>query len=118
MSETIDLLSQLVAIDSVNPDLVPGAAGEGKLARFVAGWLEEAGLDVTLQEVAPGRPNVVGIVRGTGGGRSLMLNAHMDVVSTAGMAGGWGPRVEGNRLFGRGAFDMKGSLAARHGRRR
>lgn len=112
MTETIDLLSQLVAIDSVNPDLVPGAAGEAKLARFVADWLENAGLDVTMQEAAPGRPNVIGLVRGAGGGRSLMLNAHMDVVSTAGMPDGWGPRVEGNRLYGRGAYDMKGSLAA------
>jgi acetylornithine deacetylase len=112
MPELVDLLSQLVAIDSVNPDLAPGAVGEGELARFVADWLRNAGLAVTLQEAAPGRPNVIGIVRGTGGGRSLMLNAHLDTVSTAGMPEGWGPRVEGNRLSGRGAYDMKGSLAA------
>src|SRR6476469_1899020 len=112
MSEMIDLLSQLVAIDSVNPDLVPGAAGEGEIAGFVAEWLERAGLEIHVQEAGPGRPNVIGIVRGTGGGRSLMLNAHMDVVSTAGMTNGWGPRVEGSRLYGRGSWDMKGSLAA------
>ncbi len=112
MTEMIDLLSQLVAIDSVNPDLVPGAAGEGEIAGFVAEWLERAGLEIHVQEAGLGRPNVIGIVRGTGGGRSLMLNAHMDVVSTAGMSGGWGPRVEGARLYGRGSWDMKGSLAA------
>lgn len=112
MSELVDLLSQLVSIDSVNPDLVPGAAGEGEIAAFVAEWLTRAGLHVELQAAGPGRPNVIGVVRGTGGGRSLMLNAHMDVVGTAVMTGGWGPRVEGSRLYGRGAFDMKGSLAA------
>src|SRR5215213_4720117 len=112
MSDVSDLLSQLVAIDSVNPDLVPGGAGEGELARFVAGWLERAGLEVILQETAPGRPNVIAAVKGTGGGRALMLNAHMDTVGYAGMERPLDPYVEGNRLYGRGAFDMKGSLAA------
>ncbi|HET7093111.1 MAG TPA: M20/M25/M40 family metallo-hydrolase [Thermomicrobiales bacterium] len=107
-----DLLSRLVAIDSTNPDLVPGAPGEGEIARFVAQWLERAGLDVTIEEAAPGRPNVVGVVRGSGGGRSLMLNAHTDTVGAGGMEQPWTPRIDGDRLFGRGAFDMKGSLAA------
>lgn len=112
MSDVTDLLSQLVAIDSVNPDLVPGGAGEGELARFVASWLERAGLEVVLQETAPGRPNVIAAVKGTGGGRALMLNAHMDTVGYAGMERPLEPYVDGNRLYGRGAFDMKGSLAA------
>lgn len=60
------LLARLVAIDSVNPDLVAGAAGEGEIARFVAGWLEDAGLEVEVEEVAPGRFNTVGIARGSG----------------------------------------------------
>jgi acetylornithine deacetylase/succinyl-diaminopimelate desuccinylase-like protein len=96
----------------VNPDLVPGGAGEGEIARFVAGWLGQAGLEVVLQETAAGRPNVVAAVRGTGGGKSLMLNAHTDTVGYAGMERPLEPHVEGNRLYGRGAFDMKGSLAA------
>ena len=74
------LLSDLVAINSINPDLVPGAPGEGEIARFIAGWLERAGLEVRVEEVRPGRPNVVGIARGTGGGRALLLNGHMDTV--------------------------------------
>ena len=53
MSDVSDLLADLVAIDSVNPDLVPGGAGEAELARFAGGWLERAGVDVTLAEVAP-----------------------------------------------------------------
>jgi acetylornithine deacetylase len=112
MGELVDLLSQLVAIDSVNPDLVPGGAGEGEIARFVADWLGRAGLEVVLQETAEGRPNVVAAVKGTGGGRSLMLNAHLDTVGYAGMERPLTPYVEGNRLYGRGAYDMKGSLAA------
>lgn len=112
MSEVVDLLGALVAIDSVNPDLVPGGAGEGAIARFVAAWLERRGLAVTLEEAAPGRPNVIAVARGAGGGRSLMLNAHMDTVGVAGMELPFEARVEGNRLYGRGAVDMKGSLAA------
>ena len=44
LSDAIDLLSALVSIDSINPSLVPGAAGESEIARFVAGWLADAGL--------------------------------------------------------------------------
>jgi acetylornithine deacetylase len=82
------------------------------LARFVAEWLENVGLDVTLQETGPGRPNVIARVKGTGNGRSLMLNAHLDTVGYAGMDRPLEPMIAGNRLYGRGAFDMKGSLAA------
>ncbi len=112
MSDLAQLLSLLVAIDSVNPDLVPGGHGEGELARFVAAWLKRAGVEVTLQEVVPDRPNVIGRIAGTGGGRSLMLNAHLDTVGYAGMERPLELRIEDGRLYGRGAFDMKGSLAA------
>jgi acetylornithine deacetylase len=112
MTETTELLRQLVAIDSINPDLVPGGAGEENIARFVAAWLERAGLEVHWDEVAPGRPNVIGIVRGSGGGRSLLLNAHMDTVGVTGMQRPHDPYIENNRLYGRGAYDMKGGLAA------
>lgn len=112
MAELLGLLGRLVEIDSVNPSLVPGAAGEGEIAGFVGEWLERAGLEVRLQETAGGRPNVIGRVRGRGGGRSLMLNAHTDTVGLGGPDGALGARVEGNRLHGRGSYDMKGSLAA------
>ncbi len=112
MSEIIDLLQQLVAIDSINPDLVPGSAGEEKIARYIAGWLERAGLEVVWEEPLPGRPNVIGIARGSGGGRSLLLNAHMDTVGVAGMERPHEPFIQDNRLYGRGAYDMKGGLAA------
>ncbi|HYX51439.1 MAG TPA: M20/M25/M40 family metallo-hydrolase, partial [Ktedonobacteraceae bacterium] len=105
-------LGQLVAIDSINPDLVPGSAGEEKIARFIADWFERAGLEVVWEEPIPGRPNVIGIARGTGNGRSLLLNAHMDTVGIAGMQRPHEPFIQDHRLFGRGAYDMKGGLAA------
>lgn len=107
-----ELLAQLVAIDSVNPDLVAGGAGEAAIARFVADWLTRAGLNVTLQEVAPNRPNVIAVARGSGGGRSLMLNAHLDTVGVAGMDDPFLPQIRDGKFYGRGAYDMKGSLAA------
>jgi acetylornithine deacetylase len=112
MSEVVELLKSLVAIDSVNPDLVPGGAGEGNIARFIAEWFERAGLEVVWDEAAPGRPNVVGVARGSGGGRSLLLNAHMDTVGVAGMQRPHEPYIENGRLYGRGSYDMKGGLAA------
>ena len=108
-----ELTAQLVAIDSTNPDLVAGGAGETEIAAFVAGWLRKAGLEVEVHEPVPGRPSVIGIARGTGGGASLLLNAHMDTVGVAaGMEAPFTPVVKDGRLHGRGAGDMKGSLAA------
>jgi acetylornithine deacetylase len=115
VDEVAELLSGLVAIDSINPDLVPGGAGEAHVAAFAAGWLERAGLEVSVQEAAPGRQNVIARAVGTGGGhqgRSLLLNAHMDVVGVDGMADPFSPRIEAGRLYGRGGYDMKGGLAA------
>jgi acetylornithine deacetylase len=111
MSHT-QLLADLVAIDSVNPDLVPGGAGEGAIAAFVAAWLEERGLEVEVVEPRRGRPSVVATARGSGGGRSLLLNAHLDTVGVVGMDAPHEPRFEDGRLYGRGAYDMKASLAA------
>ncbi len=110
--EVAALTAELVAIDSTNPDLVPGGAGEAEIARFVADWLESAGLDVELHELSPSRANVIAVARGSGSGRTLMLNAHMDVVGAGGMGEPWTPRIDGTRLYGRGAYDMKASLAA------
>jgi acetylornithine deacetylase len=109
---TTDLLAQLVAIDSVNPALVPGGAGEAEIAAFVAAWLTERGLEVTVDEPLAGRPSVVGVARGTGGGRSLMLNAHLDTVTVDGMDRPHEAVVRDGRLYARGAYDMKGGLAA------
>jgi acetylornithine deacetylase len=106
-----ELAARLVAIDSVNPSLIDGAAGEREVADFVATWCRDAGLDV--EAVGPAeRPSVIAIARGSGGGRSLLLNAHLDTVGVAGMEAPFEPRIEDGRLYGRGAYDMKGALAA------
>ena len=112
MRDVAGLAAELVAIESINPQIVAGGSGEVGVARFVAEWCERAGLETTLSELAPGRANVVAVARGTGGGRSLMLNAHMDTVGVAGMTTPFEPRLADGRLYGRGSYDMKGSLAA------
>lgn len=112
MSEVADLTAALVRIDSVNPALIAGAAGEREIADFVAGWLTRAGIEFEVVEPVAGRPTVIGVARGTGGGRSLLLNAHLDTVGTEAMESPFDARVENGRLYGRGSYDMKGALAA------
>lgn len=106
----VALTRELVATDSTNPQLSPGGAGEGAVARIIAERLERAGLEVSLSQVAPGRPNVVGRLRGSGGGSSLMLCGHMDVVAAE--PEGFRPAIRDGRMYGRGTVDMKGGLAA------
>jgi acetylornithine deacetylase len=112
MDLLVALLSDLVAIDSVNPGLVPGGAGEPEIAERVARELRAAGLDVVVSEAAAGRPNVVGVLDGAAPGRSLMLCGHSDTVGVAGMDAPFDPAVRGDRLYGRGSQDMKGGVAA------
>jgi acetylornithine deacetylase len=112
VNELSRLLGRLVSIDSVNPDLVPEANGERDIASFVAAWLREHGLEVHVEEALYGRPNVIAVARGSGGGKSLMLNAHMDTVGVSGMESPFEPHVRDNRMYGRGALDTKGALAA------
>jgi acetylornithine deacetylase len=112
MDSTASLLASLVKINSINPSLVPGAPGEAEIAHFVRGWLAERGMQVEVLDAGSDRASVIGCVPGKGGGRSLLLNAHMDTVGVHGMAEPFSGRVDGGRLYGRGACDMKGSLAA------
>jgi len=108
----VSTLMDLVRIDSVNPSLIPGGAGESRIAAHVAEQLRALGMTVTTLEGTSGRPSVVGRLTGSAGGRSLMLNAHLDTVGIEGMAGALEPAIHDDRLYGRGAYDMKGSLAA------
>lgn len=112
MDPTITLLKDLVSIDSVNPTLVPGAAGEQAIARRLATELIELGLRVEVTDVAAGRPNVVGVLDGRARGRSLMFCGHIDTVGVAGMAAPFDPVERDGRLYGRGSQDMKGGVAA------
>ena len=107
-----DQLADLVRIDSTNPELVSGGTGESEIAQYVAEAMRDLGLEVDLWEPLPNRPNVVGVLPGSGGGRSLMLNAHTDTVGVEGMDAPFSPRIEDGRMYGRGTQDMKGSLAA------
>ncbi len=109
---TLETLAALVRINSVNPGTEAGGPGEAEVAAYTATWLEAHGLEVERHEPEPGRISVVGRLRGSGGGRSLMLNAHSDTVGVSGMADPFGASVRDGRLYGRGAYDMKGSLAA------
>jgi len=108
----ISLLRDLIAIDSVNPSLVSGAAGEAQIADAIASHLRQLGLDAELHEIAPGRPNVVGVLEGSRPGRSLMFCGHTDTVGVAGMDAPFQSEERDGRIYGRGSQDMKGGVAA------
>jgi acetylornithine deacetylase len=112
MHELTTLVCELVAVDSVNPSLVAGGAGESEIAAVVERWAEHEGLATEVLERTTGRPSVLVRAPGRGGGRTLLLCSHLDTVSVAGMNEPHSPRIDGNRLYGRGAYDMKAGLAA------
>ena len=108
----LDLLSALIRIPSVNPQLEGGESGEMNLALFVRDWLCKHGINAHLEEVQPGRPNVYAEI-GDEEGATLCLCAHLDTVGVQEMTiPPFQPTIEGNRVYGRGSCDMKGGLAA------
>lgn len=107
------LLKELVKIDSVNPTLVPGAKGESEIAEYIADWLKTLGLKAKVDKIEAKRCNAVGVLKGVGGGKSLMLNGHTDTVGYDYMTiDPLKPVVKEGRMYGRGTFDMKGGLVA------
>src|SRR5438128_1317108 len=110
--DPLPLLRDLVSVNSVNPSLVPGVAGEAEAANVCRQAMITAGLEVTVQAVAPGRPNVIGVLDGAEPGPSFMLCGHIDTVGIEGMVDPLVPRIEHGRLYGRGAQDMKSGVAA------
>lgn len=108
----VDLTRRLVAFDSVNPGLVPGAAGERPIAEFLADRLAGSGFGVRLVP-APSDPRRVSVlaVREGRPGRAVVLNGHLDTVGVDGMAEPFAARIDGDRMLGRGTCDMKGGVA-------
>lgn len=120
--ELLRTVSKAVQIESINPKY-PGqvyedvVGGEGKVSRFVSRVYEELGCEVDLFAVEPGRENCVGVWRGTGRGRSLIYNGHVDVVppgdpSSWHSGSPWSGKVDKDRIWGRGSTDMKGGVIA------
>jgi len=113
--ELIELTRALIRIPSVVRPDDPGAT-EAMVARHVEVWLTKQGFDLEVQEVAPGRPNVVAWLGEKGAGKSLLLEGHTDVVTEGDPVEWTHPPFEadlvGGRIYGRGAADMKSGLAA------
>jgi acetylornithine deacetylase/succinyl-diaminopimelate desuccinylase family protein len=120
--ELLTAISDAVRIASVNPRY-PGqvyddvVGGEGRVSRFVAEIYDDLGAEVDVFALEPGRDNAVGVVRGTGGGRSLIYNGHLDVVPP-GPVENWthgdpfSGHNDGERIWGRGSTDMKAGVLA------
>ena len=108
----IETLQRLVQINSTNPTLAAENAGEAAVAAALAELLADLNLEVAVHQITAGRPNVVGTLKGSGGGRSLMLNGHTDTVGVEGMDEPFSATIRNGKLYGRGSQDMKGSLAA------
>ena len=110
--DVIETLADLVRINSVNPNYANGVP-EAELGRYVERYFERLGIETWRQEVYPDRPNVIARIPGRNSERRIVLEAHMDTVSTEGMAiAPWKPDIREGRLYGRGACDTKGGMAA------
>ncbi|MES2475183.1 MAG: M20 family metallopeptidase [Verrucomicrobiota bacterium] len=113
--DVVSLLQQLVRIPSVNPDNAPGTdqTGEETLAIFLSGWLESIGAEVTLEEIKPGRPNLIARFAPVDGRPRILLGPHLDTVGVGGMTvDPFGGEIRNGRVWGRGASDTKGPMAA------
>jgi acetylornithine deacetylase len=112
-AELLNLLAELISINSVNSAFGPEGAGEGKIGLFVADYLRKNKIPVERQEVLPGRFNVIGKWKGKASDRCLVFDAHLDTVSVQGMEiEPFKPEIRHNRMYGRGACDVKSGLAA------
>jgi acetylornithine deacetylase len=111
--QLLDLLSKLIAINSVNPCLGPGGKGEMEIAAFIGETFEQIGLEVEFKKFGTDRVNVVGLLKGSGDGQSIMLNGHTDTVTANAMEiDPFKPVVKDGNVYGRGALDMKSGVAA------
>lgn len=109
---TLQILEDLIQIESVNPHFSSDARGEGEVADYVEQRCKKAGLSVRRQQVFPGRENIIAELRVGKPSNALLFEAHMDTVSLGSMRNPLVPTYDGDRLYARGACDTKGSLAA------
>ncbi|KAF2629265.1 diaminopropionate ammonia-lyase [Macroventuria anomochaeta] len=113
--DPVQLTQILTTINSSNPDLSEAAgAGETAIANYVNAWLQHRGMEAHWVEAQSGRPSVVGVLRGTGGGKNLMINGHIDTVSLSTYTSGdpLSGELRDDRIYGRGCLDMKAGVAA------
>ncbi|MBN8998740.1 MAG: M20/M25/M40 family metallo-hydrolase [Rhizobiales bacterium] len=113
----VELLQLIVSTPSVNPAFFRDGDdlahfGEERLARALADWIERQGLQAELDFAEPGRPNLIVRVKGSSGGPRMLWEGHLDTVQVTGMTAPFSPRIEGGRLYGRGAVDDGGCVAA------
>ena len=111
MEELAELTAALVRAESVNPALDRAGSGEAPAVRVAVQWAESQGLRVELDELAPGRVNLL-VLGGDVGGSTVMLLGHLDSVGGAAMADPFSGVVRDGCVHGRGAYDMKGAVAA------
>ncbi|MCC6862720.1 MAG: M20 family metallopeptidase [Bryobacterales bacterium] len=112
MTGVQQVLRNLISINSVNPAYA-GGQPEAAIQEYVKGYFRDRGIEVFEQQVAPGRPNVVGRVPGRDPRRRLVFEAHCDTAGVQGMTiAPFEPLVSGGRMYGRGACDTKAGLAA------
>lgn len=114
-ADVVSLLQHLVRIPSVNPDNIPGTecTGEAEIANFLAGWLEGLGAEVRLEEIRPGRPNLIARFAPMDGRPRILLGPHLDTVGVGGMTvEPFGGHLRDGRIWGRGSSDTKGPMAA------
>ncbi|MEL6257294.1 MAG: ArgE/DapE family deacylase [Bacteroidota bacterium] len=111
--ELLHLLQEMIRIESVNPDLSANASGETKLANYLGSYMKSFGLEMYYQSFDDGRKNAIGVLKGSGGGKSLMFNGHIDTVGTTDMAiDPFGAELKDGKLYGRGSMDMKSGVSA------
>ena len=105
--EVVSLTKDIVRIPSYTAD-------ETEVARFLHAYFQKQGFESELQEVDPGRFQTIARLRGTGGGKSLMLNGHIDIdpIPSGWVRDPWTPTIEGDRFYGAGVYNMKGGVAA------